>query len=640
MDGSKSQADPVQARILVVDDTMASRYARVRILRRAGYRVVEAETGSEALKLLAEEEPDLVLLDVRLPDISGFEVCRRIKEDPKTALIPVLQMSAAFRDDQSKVAGLQGGADGYIAEPIDPSLLIATVAAFLRTRRAEQISRERALELRAIFEAIPDGVALVATNGKITRSNQALSTLLRAPSSAIAGADIRELLPSCEATFWNQLATGGSARGECVMGDRVFSLSLDPVADSHGRLQGAVSIVSDITDRKLMDERLWHTQKLESIGVLAGGVAHDFNNLLMGILGNATLAAESLDSPMLVERALRDIARAGERAADLTRQLLAYSGKGKFVVQLVDLSRLVSGMAPLLKASFPGKVQLALNLSRDLPGVEADKTQVEQVIMNLLINAAEAIGENAGTIHVTTDTVSFTEDQRQHYVSENELVGEYVRLEVRDDGAGMDENTVRRMFDPFFTTKFLGRGLGLSAVLGIMRGHKGGVRVSSAPGSGTTFELLFPAAKAAIGDVSRKSGSTRKAAFQGAVLVVDDEPIIRDFFLMALRRAGYEVVSANNGAEAVRIFRDTPERFSMVLLDLVMPVMSGKETLPRLLEIRPDARIVVTSGQVEETVRNDLSEWKVAGFIQKPCQIGAFLDKIQEFAASTSAADK
>ena len=623
-----------QALILLVDDDEGSRYAKGRILRQAGYAVAEASSGEEALHYLAEDQPDLVLLDVRLPDISGMEVCRRIKETPETSLIPVLHMSASFSDDRSKIAGLQGGADGYITEPMEPSLLIATIGAFLRMRSAEQAVRERALELQATFDAIPDGVALVDTSRKIVRSNRALASLLKS-NKGLIGADISHLLPApADAAFWTALQKGERCRTECSDGERVFQLSLDPVSENHGQLRGSVCIVSDITDRKQMDERLWHTQKLESIGVLAGGVAHDFNNLLMGILGNASLAVEAIDNREALETSLRDISRAAERAADLTRQLLAYSGKGRFVVQPLDLSRLVSGMVPLVKASFPGKGNLVLSLASDLPAVEVDKTQVEQVIMNLLINAAEAIGDRGGTVQVTTGFRRFTGGEQQAWLSDTEIRGDYVGLEVRDNGAGMDEDTLRRIFDPFFTTKFLGRGLGLSAVLGIVRGHKGAIRVSSAPGQGTTFELVFPSSHAVVDDTNGASPPVRRPRQERreTILVVDDEPIVRDFFQSALERDGYEVVPVSDGAEVLQVFSQAPDRFSMVLLDLVMPVMTGKEVLPRLLEIRPGAKIVITSGQVEEEVRRELRDWPIAGFISKPCAIGPFLEKIEALA--------
>jgi PAS domain S-box-containing protein len=487
--------------ILVVDDSEAGSYAKTRILRQAGYSVSEARSGRDALRRVAEDAPDLVLLDVRLPDISGLEVCCRIKENPKTSPVPVLQTSAACCDDPSKVAGFECGADAYLNEPVEPSVLIATIAALLRMRRADQAIRQQALEWQLTFDAISDGVALTDTKGRIIRSNASLAALSGRRSPELTGTRIDELLPPIGSeVVWGSLENGLRQRTEASAGDRLLSLIIDPVRDDHGKLRGAVCIVSDVTANKAMNERLWQKQRLDSIGILAGGVAHDFNNILMGILGNASLGLEKPGDVRLADEAFRDILRAGERAAHLTRQLLAYAGKGRFSVQPLDLSEIVTAVLPLAQASIAANIQVALNLQRSLPMVSADKMQVEQILMSLLINAAEAIGENTGIIRVSTREVDLLENQGQGYLSEGDVRGRYVMLEVVDNGVGMDEETARQIFDPFFTTKFLGRGLGLSAVWGIIRAHQGAIRVTSAPGKGAAFELLFPCDRSTGGD--------------------------------------------------------------------------------------------------------------------------------------------
>jgi CheY-like chemotaxis protein len=290
-------------------------------------------------------------------------------------------------------------------------------------------------------------------------------------------------------------------------------------------------------------------------------------------------------------------------------------------------------MLPLVKASVPRKVDLTLDLSPDLPSIKADKAQIEQVVMNLLINAAEAVGDKPGRIWVTTTNV-FCESEQQHdYYSEVPVCGDYVMLRVRDNGEGMDEATLHQIFDPFFTTKFMGRGLGLSAVMGIVRGHDGAIRVVSSPGQGATFELLFPAvaekAEASVSEVSENTSG--RPMGHGTLLVVDDEQIVRDFFQSALERAGYQVVLARDGSEALRIYSRDPERFVGVLLDLVMPVMSGQEVLPHLMGLRPEVRVVVTSGQVEEEVLRELKGFRIAGFIQKPCSAKTLVEKVGAF---------
>ena len=273
-------------------------------------------------------------------------------------------------------------------------------------------------------------------------------------------------------------------------------------------------------------------------------------------------------------------------------------------------------------------MRLTLDLKRDLPAIQADKTQIEQLAMNLIINAAEATLGNAGTVTVTTAIRDVGFEELRAYLTENKNGGSYVVLEVRDSGSGMDQETLKRIFDPFFSTKFLGRGLGLSAAVGIVRGHKGALKVISAPGQGTVFEALFPAFAAAPVR-SRPREETALAQGRGAILVVDDEQIVCNLVEQALMRAGYEVLQAGNGAEALTVFSRNASRISLVLLDLVMPVMSGEEALPHLLNMKPGIPVIVSSGHREEECRVRLKDPRVAGFLQKPYTAAALAAKVQ-----------
>ncbi|MCL5744718.1 MAG: GAF domain-containing protein, partial [Acidobacteria bacterium] len=264
--------------------------------------------------------------------------------------------------------------------------------------------------------------------------------------------------------------------------------------DEHGNFTRMIGLATDVTARRQLEEKLRQAQKLESVGLLAGGVAHDFNNLLTGILGNASLAADLSPAQGPIQGLLADVVCAGEKAADLTRQLLAYSGKGQFLIEPLDLSEVVRGIANLVQVSIPRLVGLRLVLAPDLPKIEADRCQIEQVIMNLGINAGEAIGEKHGTVLIRTGVRDLADRDLRESFPETAGVGRYVYLEVTDSGSGMDESTLRKVFDPFFTTKFTGRGLGLAAVSGIVRSHRGAIQVSSAPGVGSTFRILLPTA--------------------------------------------------------------------------------------------------------------------------------------------------
>ncbi len=397
--------------------------------------------------------------------------------------------------------------------------------------------------------------------------------------------------------------------------------------DATGTVTHYHGYLLDVTERRLAAEalreaeaHLTETQRLESLGLLAGGIAHDFNNLLMGVLGNAGLALGSLAPDAPARELVKDIETAALRAADLTRQLLAYSGKGHFVVQPVDLSALVKESGRLLAAVLSKKAEVHYELAPDLPTVEGDETELRQVIMNLLTNASDALGDQCGSILVRTGVTTLEEGARQELAHGTTLPGgSYVVLEVQDSGVGMDEATTRRMFDPFFTTKFHGRGLGLAAVLGIARGHRGGLGVESAPGRGTRIRLYLPPSVREL-PRTRTSGGTPVPRSEGdiTILVVDDEPMVRDVARRALTRGGYRVLDAENGRVALEVMAREGKRVGLVLLDLTMPELGGEETLARLTAGWPGVPVILSSGYSAETESGQTVRDGAAGFIQKP----------------------
>jgi signal transduction histidine kinase/ActR/RegA family two-component response regulator len=374
---------------------------------------------------------------------------------------------------------------------------------------------------------------------------------------------------------------------------------------------------------KRKDDQLRQSQRLESIGILAGGVAHDFNNMLMGILGNASLILNDIPTGHPARDRAQGICEAAQRAAELTRQLLAYSGKGKFIVEPIDLSSLVRDMSQLIGLSIPKSVFLQLDLNKALPAIEADSSQIQQVIMNLVINGAEAIGtDKQGTVQVHTAVQDLDSEYIERTFTPGEIEpGPYVLLEVQDTGCGMDESTVARIFDPFFTTKFTGRGLGLAAVRGIVRGHRGALRVYSTPGQGTTFKVLFPATE----KVCAKPRSPIESAGQrgsGTILVVDDEDVVRKIAKNALEQAGYTVLLAESGQAAIDLLKTAGEQVSLVLLDMTMPGLNGHETFLQLKRVRPKVKVLLSSGYNELEATRRFSGQGLAGFIPKPYTAG------------------
>jgi signal transduction histidine kinase len=403
-------------------------------------------------------------------------------------------------------------------------------------------------------------------------------------------------------------------RGE---GRRALEISARVGAGEGGQ---SLLVLRDVTQRRLVEERLGHAQRLESVGQLAGGVAHDFNNLLQAVLGHLDLALPDLAPGSAARESVEQSAQAARRATDLTRQLLAYSGRGRFVVRQVDLSGLVRENGHLFRASVPHTCAIELRLAEGLPPAEADVGQVQQVIMNLITNAADAIGTQPGSISISTELreggPGALAGSRLADVAPSDA---YVCIEVVDTGCGMDPPTQERLFDPFFSTKGLGRGLGMSALLGIVRSHRGGLFVESSPGHGTTVRVLFPVSTAAAAQAPAPRPAVPAVA--GTVLVVDDEALVRRACQSMLRSMGLKVLAAASGQEAEALLRAHPGEVRFVVLDLSMPGMDGVETLEALLAIEPRLRILLSSGFDEQAAAGRPSAARAAGFIQKPYSV-------------------
>jgi PAS domain S-box-containing protein len=494
-----------------------------------------------------------------------------------------------------------------------------------RERRVAEENARTAARLRAIVESSGDAIISKNLDGVVESWNRAAETIFGYSSQEMLGKNISVLLPEDRVTeeldIVERIRHGRRVKHfETVRlrkdGTGIpVSLTISPVHDAAGVVVGASHIARDITEQKNMEAQLRQTQKLESLGVLAGGLAHDFNNLLTGIIGNASLAVEAIERPEAVRAHSQEILRASERAALLVRQMLAYAGKARYIVEPTDLSQQVTDIVELLRTSIPRSVDLKLQLERGLPPIDADRSQLQQLIMNLAINAAEATGEQPGTVTIATS--------RRELDSETQVV-----LTVKDTGCGMDEATRAHMFDPFFTTKFTGRGLGLAAVLGIIRTHRGTIAVDTAPGAGTTIAVVLPASGAQPGAPAAEPETDLRG--YGNILVVDDEDLVRKLAKFSLERLGYTTEVAANGKEALEMFTAHPAEFAAVLLDLTMPVMGGEELLGHLHEIRPEIPVVLSSGFNEAEAMRRFEDRHLAGFLQKPYTANALARKIKQ----------
>ena len=384
-------------------------------------------------------------------------------------------------------------------------------------------------------------------------------------------------------------------------------------------------------EHRALERQLLHVQKLESLGVLAGGIAHDFNNLLVSVLGNAGLALAELSPASPVRSRLTDIELAAQRAAELTRQMLAYAGRGRFVVQRVELSELVVELVTLLRTVVARTADIDVRLTDNLPEVEADASQLRQVVMNLVTNAADAIGGAPGRIEIMTGRMAATREYlSQCCIGQDLEPGEFVFAEIADTGCGMDEKTKARIFDPFFTTKVTGRGLGLAAVLGIVRSHRGAIAVESTPGVGTRFRLLLPVVDIASSSRPVPNTALRTPAPSGTVLIVDDDDGVRTVSTLSLERAGFHVVTARDGEEGMALMEQRGGDFDAVLLDMTMPRLSGTETCHLIRQLRPELPIVLTSGYTEPEADAGLDIRDVAGFLQKPFTPASLVKMVQD----------
>ncbi len=412
---------------------------------------------------------------------------------------------------------------------------------------------------------------------------------------------------------------------------------------ANGQMPSCRTTISDITERKhvelerqQLEAKAREAQKLETLGVLAGGIAHDFNNLLTGILGFASLAQSQIPSDSPAQDGLQHVVCAAHRAAELVRQMLIFAGKGKSAVGAVDLSRLANEMLGLLRTSLSKKAKLELDLPGGLPTVEADAAQIRQVFMNLLTNASEAIGDHEGVITIRTGVIEADQAYlAKTYLQDNPPEGTYVFVEVADTGCGMAESTVHRIFEPFFTTKFIGRGLGLAAVLGIVRGHHGAIMLQSRPGHGTTFRVLFPASRRTSASAvpercSALPVSTDRRHETTTVLVVDDEEPVRLVAKAILGKSGFTVLTATDGREGLEAFRAQRDAIDLVLLDMNMPHMSGEEVLRGIRRERADVPVMLSSGYDEQDTRARFTGDGLATFIQKPYSPDDLLAKVRE----------
>ncbi len=587
-------------------------------------RMVYANPAAKSLTGIGSEEVVGRTLDENFPGLRAQGVPQRYAEVVRTQT-PITFDDMIYGDDRVILASFS-----VKAFPLPGNMVGIAFENITGRKQTEEALREAAIQWQTTFNALESAVWLLDRDMRIVVANDATQRVFRVHPQEIVGSHCWEIVhgsptPIAECPVMRSRQTLRRESMELQTGGQWYEVMADPVTDVTGALRGFVHLVSDITERKKLeaerrefDSGLQQTQRLESLGVLAGGIAHDFNNILMAIMGNAELALHELSPLSPGRERCAEIVHACKRAAELCGQMLAYAGKGRIERCSISLGELVEETLHLLKTCVSKKAILHPNLEDELLCMHGDPSQIRQILMNLVINASDAIGERSGVITISTGAMECSD----HYLANGYIVapgkpGTYVYIEVSDTGSGMDKKTLGRIFDPFFTTKFTGRGLGLSAVMGIVNAHGGALRVYSEPGRGSAFKVMFPAIDA---PVARKpeDGECGEWRGRGTVLLVDDEETIRAVSSKLLRRLGLEVLTAEDGRQAVALYRTRRAEIALVLMDLTMPHMNGEEAYRALRQIAPDVRVIMASGYGENDIAARFAGKGLVGCLQKP----------------------
>ena len=629
------------ARLLIVEDEGLVALDLQSRLERLGYVVTGiADTGARAMTLALDQLPDLILMDIHLADGSdGITAALEINE---VLGLPIVFLTA-YADTTTLNRAGAAAPYGYIVKPFEERSLAATVQMALTRRDAEMKVRQMECWLATTLRSIGDAVISVDREGRVNYFNHEAERLTGWLGGEAMGLDYREVL------IFVHEQPGTSAPphpvAEALESGLVIHLAPDielitktgvkvpvddsaaPTRDDTGNVNGVIMILRDRSqqrrdaeERRKIEQKMQDAQRLESLGVLAGGIAHDFNNLLSAIILNAEMVSHKIARDAPEHESLNDIMLAGNRAAELCQQMLAYAGKGKFAETRFDLSLMVNDTVTLLRLVASKKAELRMELGNSLPPCEGDTSQIQQVIMNLVINASDALGEQSGVITIKTGLAKADLPLLSTAVVGRDLdPGDYLILEVRDTGCGMSEETKARIFDPFFTTKFTGRGLGLAAVLGIVRSHKGALVVDSELKKGTNFRVLLPIA---AGEAEKPSVLEEAAdphwKGHGTILVVDDEAPIRSAANRVLKDCGFTVISAIDGGEALEILARSRMEIRLMLTDLTMPRLNGFELAREAARLYPDLPVIVMSGFSPDTAAERFAQLPIKGFLQKP----------------------
>jgi two-component system cell cycle sensor histidine kinase/response regulator CckA len=645
------------ARLLIVDDDPYERELLEIMLKPEGFLLLTADCGEKAIAIVAEQPPDLILLDIMMPGMNGYQVTSRFKGDPATQNIPIIIITA-LDDRNSRMLGLSAGAEDFLIKPLDRAELCARVKNLLRlkaygdyhdrysqmlegevaSRSADLVESERLY--RSTFDAAPVGIVHVGLDGRWLRVNQRLCDLLGYSREELQGSAVRDLIQAeetaAEAESLRQMAVGTLNRH--VVDEKRYRrrdgtfvwarVNMSVHRDAQGQSQHFISVIEDVTERRTLEAQIRQASKMDAIGHLASGVAHDFNNLLTVILGFAEFVASDAAMAKAHGKDLGEIIKAARRATGLTKQLLAFSRQQVLHAAPLDVNGLITEMSGMLGRLIGENIEVALVLSPKLSPALADRGQLEQVVMNLAVNARDAMAAG-GTLTIETADVEL---ENSSFHAEAVMHGRYVMLAITDTGTGMTQETQRHLFEPFFTTKETGKGtgLGLSTTYGIVKQSKGYIWVYSELGQGTTFKVYLPRSNRGVpAQVSPAVAAPVKRATE-TVLLVEDEAGVRGFSKRILDKAGYRVLEAANGDDAEKLFADHGDSIDLVVTDVVMPGCGGPELLSRLHVQAPGLRVLYMSGYTEQSTASKMGIDRGLPFVQKPFTAAEFARQVRE----------
>jgi PAS domain S-box-containing protein len=621
---------PEPLSVLVVDDDAQMLRTITDILRLRGYSALLAGTGHEALDITRDqkEAPAVALVDLQLPDMDGIELIGRLREIASLTEVVILTGNASV---DSAVRALRENSNDYLLKPVQPEQLVGTIERAgerWQRHRAEHAMHESQGRLRLIFEHVSDALFIAEDSGTIVDANPAACALSGQPLEKLRLLKMGDVLPESALADGRHLSAV-LARKESDLFRRHDGKVLDvrSAAFAPGVL---VYTVRDLTRQRELEDRLGQSQKMEAVGQLAGGVAHDFNNLLTVIMSYSSMLLSDGATTEDVRGDIQEISDAAGRAAALTRQLLAFSRKQVLQMRAVSVNAVVTDVEKMLRRLIGEDISLTTNLDGDLALIHADPGQLEQVLINLAVNARDAM-PSGGSLTISTDNVELTDEHSERHLGAES--GKYVMLAVTDTGSGMTKEVQQRLFEPFYTTKGvgLGTGLGLATVHGIVKQSGGDIYVYSELGHGTTFKVYFPRMTKATDPIAT-TAEHRAIAPRGTetLLLAEDDDALRALGARVLAGLGYKVLVARTGSEALRIVAEYQGRIDLIATDVVMPEMNGSQLVEKVLEARRGIRVLFMSGYTDdEVMRRGVIDGQTA-FLQKPFTPDLLAHKVRE----------